>query len=55
MQRSPKRQEILILRQESYTFANRNGAEDKRPLARSGDELKYTTVATVGESSELVL
>jgi hypothetical protein len=44
----------LTMRQESGTFANRNGGEEKRPLTLAGDEMKYTTAATVGGSSELV-
>jgi hypothetical protein len=44
----------LTMKQESGSFANRNGMEEKRPLNISGDEMKYTTAATVGGSSELV-
>ena len=43
----------LTMKQESGTFANRNGHEEKRPLTLAGDDMKYTTAATVGGSSEL--
>jgi hypothetical protein len=44
---------VLALKQEGGTWALRNGKEEKRPLALSGDEMKYTTAATVGGTSEL--
>ena len=44
----------LTMRQESGSFPNRNGQEEKRPLSISGDEMKYTTAATVGGTSELI-
>lgn len=44
----------LTMKQESGTFAVRNGFEEKRPLTLSGDDLKYTTAATVGGTSELI-
>ena len=44
----------LTMKQESGTYANRNGSEEKRPLTLAGDDMKYTTQATVGGSSELV-
>lgn len=45
---------VLTLKQEGGTWAARNGMEDKRPLTLSGDDMKYTTAATVGGTSELV-
>ena len=45
---------VLALKQEGGTWALRNGKEEKRPLALSGDEMKYTTAATVGGTSELI-
>ena len=45
---------ILTIKQEGGTWALRNGMEEKRALALSGDDLKYTTAATVGGTSELV-
>ena len=44
----------LTMKQESGSFPNRNGQEEKRPLSISGDEMKYTTAATVGGTSELI-
>jgi len=44
----------LTLKQEGGTWALRNGKEEKRPLTLSGDEMKYTTAATVGGTSELI-
>jgi hypothetical protein len=43
----------LTIKQESGTFAVRNGFEEKRALTLSGDDMKYTTAATVGGTSEL--
>jgi hypothetical protein len=43
----------LTMKQESGTFAVRNGFEEKRALTLSGDDMKYTTAATVGGTSEL--
>jgi hypothetical protein len=43
----------LTLKQEGGTWAVRNGTEEKRPLTLSGDDMKYTTAATVGGTSEL--
>ena len=45
---------VLTLRQEGGTWAVRNGTEEKRALAIAGDEMKYTTQATIGGVSELV-
>ncbi len=45
---------VLALKQEGGTWALRNGTEEKRPLTLSGDEMKYTTAATVGGTSELL-
>ena len=45
---------ILTMKQEGGTWALRNGVEEKRSLALSGDDLKYTTAATVGGTSELL-
>jgi len=45
---------ILAMKQEGGTWALRNGMEEKRSLTLSGDDLKYTTAATVGGTSELV-
>lgn len=45
---------MLTVKQEGGTWALRNGMEEKRALTLSGDDLKYTTAATVGGSSELV-
>jgi len=44
---------FLTLKQEGGTWALRNGKEEKRPLTLSGDDMKYTTAATVGGTSEL--
>jgi hypothetical protein len=44
---------ILALKQEGGTWALRNGLEEKRNLTLSGDDLKFTTAATVGGTSEL--
>jgi hypothetical protein len=44
---------VLTLKQEGGTWALRNGKEEKRPLTLSGDDMKYTTAATVGGTSEL--
>jgi hypothetical protein len=41
------------MKQESGTFAVRNGFEEKRNLTLSGDDMKYSTAATVGGISEL--
>lgn len=43
----------LILKQEGGTWAVRNGKEEKRALTVAGDDLKYTTAATIGGSSVL--
>ena len=45
---------ILTMKQDGGTWALRNGTEEKRALTMSGDDLKYTTAATVGGSSELL-
>ena len=45
---------ILTMKQEGGTWALRNGVEEKRSFALSGDDLKYTTAATVGGTSELL-
>jgi len=42
------------MKQEGGTWALRNGVEEKRSLALSGNDLKYTTAATVGGTSELL-
>lgn len=41
----------LIFKIESATFANWNGAEQKRPFKLAGDELKYSLAAASGGGS----
>jgi hypothetical protein len=45
---------VLTLKQEGGTWAVRNGTEEKRNLTLAGDDMKYTTAATIGGTSELV-
>jgi len=45
---------MLTVKQEGGTWALRNGIVEKRNLTLSGEDLKYTTAATVGGTSELV-
>ena len=40
---------------ENSTFPNWNGAEQKRPLTITGDELKWTTAGSSGGLAEVVL
>ena len=40
---------------ETSTFPNWNGAEQKRPLSITGDELKWTTAGSSGGLAEVVL
>jgi Lipocalin-like domain len=45
---------VLMLKQDGGTWAARNGVEEKRPLTLLGDDMKFTTAATTGGTSELV-
>lgn len=40
---------------DTSTFPNWNGAEQKRPITLTGDELKWTTAASSGGTAEVIL
>lgn len=45
----------IVLRIQSATFPNWNGAEQRRPFALSGDELTYTSPGTTGVPTQVTL
>ncbi len=46
---------VIVLRIQSATFANWNGAEQRRPFSVSGDELTYTSPGTTGVPAQITL
>ena len=45
----------IIVRIQSATFPNWNGAEQRRPFSLSGDELTYTSPGTTGVPAQVTL
>ncbi len=45
----------MVLRIQSATFPNWNGAEQRRPFSLSGDELTYTSPGTTGVATQVTL
>jgi hypothetical protein len=45
----------IVLRIQSATFPNWNGAEQRRPFSLSGDELTYTSPGTTGVPTQVTL